>query len=50
MINEVYKPDANAEYKILVQNKPATALFNSGASVPVISKKCTNICLIQLSY
>ena len=32
-------PDVNAQYKILVQYKLEIALFNSGASIPLISEK-----------
>ena len=38
MFNAVCKPDVKAKYKILVQDKLAIALFNSGASISVISK------------
>ena len=39
VINEVGDPDVKAEYKILVQNKPAIVLFDSWARIPVISEK-----------
>ena len=39
VISEVCNPDVKARYKILVQDKLPAALFHSGASISVISKK-----------
>ena len=39
VINKVGDPDVKAKYKILVQNKQAQALFDSGASIPVKLEK-----------
>ena len=39
VIYKVGNPDVKAEYKILVQNNPSTVLFDSEASVPLISEE-----------